>query len=183
VNFLLAVTLIIAAFSVVYVIATPKKGEVFTQFYILDSEGNTSNYPKNLTAGENASLIIGIFNHEYKMINYTVEIWLVNQTTTQNESTNESVLIYNHLWFMDKIFVTLNHTSIEVEGDWEPPWEYNYSFKINQSGYFKLVFLLYTFSTEEYSYDIDYKDIALEKISEEHSNADYITHLWIDVKF
>ena len=52
----------------------------FTEFYILNDKGQAYDYPKNLTAGENSSLIIGLVNHEGRKTNYTVEFWLTNFT-------------------------------------------------------------------------------------------------------
>jgi uncharacterized membrane protein len=173
---ILAVLIIIAVAFLIYIIITPKIGERFTEFYLLGPQSNASEYPANLTIGENASLIIGIANHEYKTVNYTVEIWLVNQTTTQENET-----VYHNMWFMDKINVTLNHTQIDVEQSWKPQWEYNYSFNIKRIGLFKLAFLLYTKPTENYTFDKDYKDIANQKIDTTNTTAYLMLHLWITV--
>ena len=85
------------------------------------------------------------------------------------------------MWLMDKINVTLNHTTIDIEERWKPQWEYNYIFSINRSGVFKLAFLLYTEPTEDYSSDKDYKDIAKQKIDSTYSTAYRTLHLWINV--
>ena len=50
----------------------PKQGETFTEFYILGPGGQASNYPTNITVGQNASVIIGIVNHEQKTVNYNL---------------------------------------------------------------------------------------------------------------
>jgi uncharacterized membrane protein len=65
---------IVEVASLIYVMITPKTGEKFTEFYLLGSDGNATGYPSNLTIGENANVIIGLVNHEYKTINYTIEI-------------------------------------------------------------------------------------------------------------
>jgi len=176
---ILALSITIAAASLVYAIITPKTGEKFTELYILGPEGNATGYPKNLTIGEEASVIVGIVNHEYRTINYTIEIWLINQTTIYNESTQENETICNHAWYMDKISVMLNRIPVDIEGSWTPQWEYNYSFSIDKEGeHLKLAFLLFTTSTAEaYSYDMDYKDVIEEKIN----NAYRETHLFITV--
>ena len=49
---ILALSIIIAATSLVYAIITPKAGEKFTELYILGPEGIADEYPKNLTIGE-----------------------------------------------------------------------------------------------------------------------------------
>ena len=41
---------------------------------ILGPGGNASDYPTNLTVGQNASVIIGIVNHEQKTVNYNLVV-------------------------------------------------------------------------------------------------------------
>lgn len=174
----LVISMILAAATFVYVIVTPERGEQFTEFYILASSGKAGGYFRDLSVGENASVIIGIKNHEYQTISYTVEIWLINQTNIYNEITKESETIYHHTWFMDKINIILDHISTDTERSWEPQWEYNYTFNISKKGEgLKLTFLLFTTPTEDYSYDKDYKGIIEQKISSAYGE----THLWINV--
>ena len=174
---ILAISIIVALASLVYVIVTPKTGEKFTEFYILGPNGKADGYPKNLTMGENATVILGLANHEYQTVNYTIEIWLINQTTYYNESANENETIYHHMWFLDKITPTLEPEEVNIEETWQPQWEQNYTFNINKEGNFKLAFLLFTTPTEDYNYDKDYKDIAEEKINNSYREL----HLWITV--
>ena len=73
---ILVASMIAASAVLVYVIAIPKTGERFTEFYILGPNGTASNYPTNLKAGEEAKLTIGIINNEYKNITYRLEMKL-----------------------------------------------------------------------------------------------------------
>ena len=171
-NIILIITIIITISLLVYVIVTPKTGEKFTEFYLLGSKGIADDYPKNLNTSENASVIIGIVNHEYKTLNYTLEVWLINQSTIDNKT------IYHHMWFMDKIKTKLDHTDINTEEPWSPQWEHLYNFSINKTGNYKLAFLLYNQDTEQYNPTIDYKDIAEEKLN----NAYRSLHLWLTIK-
>ena len=182
VTILLAASLIATIIIIIFIISFPIPGEKFSELYLLDEYGGTNDYPKNLTLGKNASVVIGIVNHEYRKVNYTVEIWLVNQTFINNDSTNESEILYNHMWFMGKIPVALNYNSINYQETWKPQWEYNFSFNISKEGNFKLVFLLYKTFTTDYMFNVDYKELALYKVDEEFGNADLKTHLWVNVK-
>jgi uncharacterized membrane protein len=172
-----AAIIVIALISLAYVMMIPSTGEKYTVFYILGSDGKIESCPKNLTAGENTSVIIGIINHEGTSINYTIEIWLINQTIIYNESINENKTIYNHMWFMDKIRIAIPPVSENNKKTWESQWKYNYTFNISRKGEFKLVFLLFQTQTDYYSYDKDYRDIAGQKIE----NAYRKTHLMINV--
>lgn len=176
---LLVICILIAVVALIYVIMTPKIGETFTEFYLLGSSGKATGYPQNLTVGENASVIIGIANHEARTINYTVEIWLIDQSIQQNVSTGENETVYHHFWFLDRVPVTLNSTMVDTEQPWTVQWEYNYTFQLQRNGTFKLAFLLYITPQESYILDGDYQAIAAEKIDQAYRQL----HLWITVHF
>lgn len=57
-----------------YVIATPKVGERFTEFYILGREGKAENYPREVIVGEEDGVIVGIINREHADVSYLVEV-------------------------------------------------------------------------------------------------------------
>ena len=60
--------------AVVYVMTTPKTGDTFTEFYILGPEGRAENYPKELSVGEEARVIMGIINREHRPLTYRVDV-------------------------------------------------------------------------------------------------------------
>lgn len=70
----LVVTVLGALGMLVYAVATPKVGERFTEFYILDSERKAHYYPKELTLGAQASVVLGIVNREQEPVVYRAEI-------------------------------------------------------------------------------------------------------------
>jgi hypothetical protein len=124
------------------------------RFYLLGSDGLDEIYSKNLNLGENVTGLIGIKSNEFKTIDYTVDIWLVNQTTIFNETLQENVTTIHNMWFMDSIKVFLNHTEEMVQ------WEQNYSVLMDRAGSFKLAFMLFTNSTEGYLVGEDYRNRA-----------------------
>ncbi len=73
---ILIFSIIIAVGTTIYVIVTPKIGEKFTEFYILGPEGKADNYPTNLRVDSPSTILVGVVNHEYAYINYTVRVTL-----------------------------------------------------------------------------------------------------------
>lgn len=69
---ILVVAVIFAVGSLAYVVAEPKVGERFTEFYILGMSGKAENYPRDLAVGEKGQVIVGIVNHEYSSERYYV---------------------------------------------------------------------------------------------------------------
>jgi len=122
----IVISLIIASAALIYIAATPRTGERYTEFYILDENGTTKNYPKNLIVGENGTVIVGVICHEYARTNYTVVVRLVNNT---DETQNKTLWQYN---------LELNH---------EQKNETNHIFHIDESGTYRLEFLLFKENT------------------------------------
>ena len=107
-------------------------------------------------------------------MNYSIEVWLINQTILFNETTQKNETIYNHMWYMNKMTIDLASTDTIKQ---LPQWESNYSFSINKKGEFKLTFLLFTTPTVEYDHETDYNDIAGQKIEGAYKEI----HLWLTV--
>ena len=84
--------------TLVYVIMTPKEGEHFTEFYILGPEGMADNYPTLYAPGENGTVIVGIANHEYRTVNYSMEMWLENTSLDLPENLRHISLGHNATW-------------------------------------------------------------------------------------
>jgi len=174
---IIAASIITAPASLIYVLLSPRTEKTFTEFYILSPDSTVGGYQRDLVIGENTSVIIGIANHEHKTINYTIEIWLLDQSVAFNETTFEDETVYNHMWHIRKMNVALDHTPANIEEPWEPQWEYNFTFNITRKGEFKLLFLLFITPTENYSFEEDYKNTVEQKI-----NGSYrATNLWLDV--
>jgi len=76
----LSVVLVVAISGAIgtlgYVVATPRVGERFTEFYILGPEGEAANYTTELKVGEEGRVILGIVNHEQEEASYAVEVWI-----------------------------------------------------------------------------------------------------------
>lgn len=76
---ILICSIIIALSMIYFVITTPKIGESFTEFYILDPQGKANNYATGLEYDIPASIIVGVVNHEYIPLNYTIQVFLDRQ--------------------------------------------------------------------------------------------------------
>lgn len=104
-SIVLILAILLAIGTTIYVIAVPKEGEHFTEFYILGPGGKAADYPTTFAAGSNKTVIIGVGNHEYRNITYTVEVLLTSQTF--DPATNTSVL--KDMEMIDRFAVTVAH--------------------------------------------------------------------------
>ena len=100
----LAVAIVGAIGTLGYVVATPKVGEKFTEFYVLGPDGKAANYTTELKVGEEGRVILGIVNHEQERVSYKVEIWIDGEKAKLRAGGEDR----------DEIRVELEH-----EGKWE----------------------------------------------------------------
>lgn len=80
---ILVLTIVGALGTLGYVVAAPKVGETFTEFYILGQEGKASDYPKELKVGQEATVTVGIINHEAQETVYRVEVLVAGEKAAE----------------------------------------------------------------------------------------------------
>ncbi len=96
---ILVLSILLSVTTLAYVVITPpKEGEHFTEFYILGPEGMADNYPTNYTPGESGKVIVGVVNHEYMPVNYTLEVRLENRSLSLPEDMQQITLSHNETW-------------------------------------------------------------------------------------
>jgi uncharacterized membrane protein len=82
----LTITLVLAILgalcTLIYITATPKGGEAFTEFYILGQQGKSGDYPDKLKVGDEGGVIVGIINHERMKVSYSIEGAIGGNTTS-----------------------------------------------------------------------------------------------------
>ena len=126
----LIAAVLVAAATTVFIIAVPKEGEKFTEFYILGPRGKAADYPTEFMSGTPQTVIIGIGNHEYQDITYTVETFAVESRF--NTATNQSTIVSATL--LDRFSVTVPHNQTV---------EQPYTFRIMDPDTNRIEFLLF----------------------------------------
>ena len=81
-NVILIFVIALALGTVYYEITSPTIGERFTEFYILDPAGAAYSYPTNLKYDSPDEILVGVANHEYAPVNYTVQVALEGEVLT-----------------------------------------------------------------------------------------------------
>jgi len=177
--FILVLAVMLTVFTAVLISFLPTKQESFTEFYILGASGKTILYPKNLTKGQLSNITIGLVNQEHKTVDYTIEIWLVNQTLMYDNMTKTMNTTYHEMWFLNKLTVHLDHFTPNPDKTWQPQWERPYNFSVNnKTGPYTLMFLLFTSPALEYSTLVNYKDIAATEIQSAYQSI----YIWLNIR-
>jgi len=95
---ILILSILMSVATLEYVILTPKEGERFTEFYVLGPQGIADNYTTDYTLGQSGTMIVGIVNHEYRPVNYTMQVRLENQLLPLPENLQHITLDHNETW-------------------------------------------------------------------------------------
>lgn len=109
-NAVLLLAILCAVATTVFVIAVPKPGEHFTEFYVLGSNRMAADYPDQITPGESYPLYIGIGNHEYRTVTYMVESYGMI-VETDNVTNTSRITTMDLLWYQP-LSVAHNETAI-----------------------------------------------------------------------
>jgi uncharacterized membrane protein len=75
----LVVVIIGAIGTLVYVARPPAAGETFTEFYLLGPEGKAEGYPDVIILGEEATVTLGVINHQQETTDYHIKIVIGGQ--------------------------------------------------------------------------------------------------------
>lgn len=156
---ILLIAIVLAVATTVYVIVVPKEGEKFTEFFLLGEKGRAADYPTRLLVNENASLFIGIGNHEYRNISYTVETWLVDMEV--DGTTNTSTLLAMDRISRQTTELAHNQTAILP-----------YSFVPEKTGYNRVEFLLFNESVPGDEVR------GMERVNRSYRDL----HLWVTIR-
>ena len=74
--------------AIIYIANDPSAGEKFTEFYLLGPGGKAENYPKDITLGQSAPVLLGIVNREKQPATYGFEVLVDNTTIYSKEGIN-----------------------------------------------------------------------------------------------
>lgn len=77
---LLALAILATIGAIIYIVNDPNAGEKFTEFYLLGPGGKAEGYPKEITLGESAPVLVGIVNREKQPATYKFDVLADNAT-------------------------------------------------------------------------------------------------------
>jgi len=157
-SIVLLISIIAAIGTTIFVIAFPKEGEKFTEFYILGEKRMAADYPDRLTIGEEYPMYIGVGNHEYRNVSYTIEVHQITMET--DESGNVSYITRMNM--TDRLSVAVPHNETVT---------LPYNLTAADKGYNRIEFLLFNESVPDRSV------WGMERINQSYRDL----HLWVKV--
>lgn len=92
---------ILTVITIYYAIMTPKIGERFTEFYVLNSDRKADNYSTSMMLNSPVVLLTGVVNNEYQHMNYTVNVVIDKDVL----ATEKLSLNHGDMWEKNITFV------------------------------------------------------------------------------
>ena len=154
----IVVMLVASVVVLAWAVTTPREGESFTQLAILGPEGMAADYPRNLTVGEEARVLLSVRSYEHEIMNYTI-VLVLTSVTDYNFTVGENGIDWTELHNLTPYSgiaqdFTLDHLEY---------YNQTFDFSVSAVGVWKLQFLLYV-EGQELTQDA-YREV----------------HLWLDV--
>jgi uncharacterized membrane protein len=109
-NMVLIAVILISVALTIFVLAVPKHGEKFTEFYILGPDGKTENYPLEFLPGVNNPIAVGIVNHEYQNVTYDLVARINDNGTIIDTLYSNRISLSNEQSWNQIINLTTNQT-------------------------------------------------------------------------
>jgi len=98
----LLVAVLTAAGSLGYAVTGPGPGDRYTEFYVMGSGGEATDYPRETSAGQAVYVTLAIVNHEHEPTGYRVDIVTGGETI---RSLTTGTLDHNQEWQAQAGFV------------------------------------------------------------------------------
>ncbi|MCU0853144.1 MAG: DUF1616 domain-containing protein, partial [Thermoplasmata archaeon] len=121
-----------------WAVTTPRVGERFTQLALLGPGGMATDYPRNLTVGQEATVLLSVGSFEHETRNYTIIIVLTSET-----DNSTSVAEWTIDWNDPHALVPHQGIAQNFTLDHLDYYNTTFNFTVTAPGVWKLQFLLY----------------------------------------
>jgi len=134
----IAVMLVASVVVLAWAITTPRVGETFTQLALLGPDGMATDYPRNLTVGEDGRVLLTVKSFEHEPMNYTIVIVLTN-VTDYNFTVDQHSIDWNSTNELAPYSAIAQNFSLEHLEYYNRTFDFN----VTEDGTWKLQFLLF----------------------------------------
>ena len=148
--------IVTAALTTIFVFSFPKGEEQYSEFYLLDENQTTAQYPNLTLVGLDYPMYVGVGNHESRNITYTIETWKM-RTEFNNVTNTTSIIAMDP---KDRITITLADNEKKI---------IPYNLSVDKNNYTRVDFLLFNESVP--GFDV----MGGDRINASYRNL----HLWV----
>ena len=134
----IVVMLVASVVVLAWAVTTPRVGERFTQLAILGPGGMATDYPRNLTVGEEATVLLSVMSYEHETVDYTIMIVLTSETDNST-SVAQWTIDWNDTHALSPHEGIAQNFTLDHLGDYNR----TFNFTVTAPGVWKLQFLLF----------------------------------------
>ena len=135
----IVVMLVASVVVLAWAITTPRTGERFTQLAILGPGGMATDYPRNLTVGQQGTVLLSVKSFEHQPINYSIVIGLTTAADANFEIAENSIDWDQSHALTPHVAIAQNFSLVHLDY-----YNQTFNFTATAPGTWKLQFLLFT---------------------------------------
>jgi len=135
----IVVMLVASVVVLAWAITTPRTGERFTQLAILGPGGMATDYPRDLTVGQQGTVLLSVKSFEHQPINYSMVIGLTTAADANFEIVENSIDWDQSHALTPHVAIAQNFSLVHLDY-----YNQTFNFTVTAPGTWKLQFLLFT---------------------------------------
>jgi len=135
----IVVMLVASVVVLAWAITTPRTGERFTQLAILGPGGMATDYPRDLTVGQQGTVLLSVKSFEHQPMNYSLVIVLTTAADGNFEIAENSIDWDQSHALTPHVAIAQNFSLVHLDY-----YNQTFNFTVTAPGTWKLQFLLFT---------------------------------------
>jgi len=135
----IVIMLVASVVVLAWAITTPRTGERFTQLAILGPGGMATDYPRDLTVGQQGTVLLSVKSFEHQPINYSMVIGLTTAADANFEIVENSIDWDQSHALTPHVAIAQNFSLVHLDY-----YNQTFNFTVTAPGTWKLQFLLFT---------------------------------------
>jgi uncharacterized membrane protein len=135
----IVVMLVASVVVLAWAITTPRTGERFTQLAILGPGGMATDYPRDLTVGQQGTVLLSVKSFEHQPMNYSMVIVLTTAADANFEIAENSIDWDQSHALTPHVAIAQNFSLVHLDY-----YNQTFNFTVTAPGTWKLQFLLFT---------------------------------------
>jgi uncharacterized membrane protein len=148
--------------------------EPFSEIYLVNSEKDAFGYDNTLQNGSSLSLVVGVGNHEKRVIQYHLACFQISIFDIDNTS-----IIAEDMYLVEFSSFTINGDAPSIDSKWNGQWEKELTVVFNNPGEYKLFFFLFVDDlpplVQNLTLGVDYADTDVSSLLDDVMHQEYIS--------
>lgn len=166
--------LLLAGTVLTYFTVVQNDFEPFSEIYLVNSEKDAFGYDNTLQNGSSLSLVVGVGNHEKRVVQYHLACFQISNFYIDNTS-----IIAEDMYLVEYSTFTIVGDAPSIDSKWNGQWEKELTVAFNKPGEYKLFFFLFIDDlppiVQNLTLGVDYADTDVSSLINDVMHQEYIS--------